>query len=401
MMSSLITLIPALLFLGGFCTNTMPILVYWLKDQQSLSMVQATLLQSIYFSGYFVMGLPCAYLISRFGHKFVLLFSCILASISALAGLALPLDASVYLYYPLIFLLACAVTCLRISALPYLATLKEDPAYSGTMNFFLAFDTLGAIVAPSITTALLYHLPPNALLGSVPSLRAYFCFLIMSFSLAFWLIQFFLAPSPYTHKDPFSLQELTLVLQSTSICRGFLSLFLFVGVEFTAVHYLVTILSANKSFSETTTAFCIGIYWAQMLFGRLMAGFFRNTLWSQHQLTLPLVLAIVLCVIAAPLPVAWACYPILLLGLSNATLYPTIYSTFSKDTPLHQQHYVSSIFLTATCGGAFLPYLLSLIMAANYTRYPLIVVVAAYSILFYLGYKEKQVAVQYTPQEAV
>ena len=393
MLRGLAKTIPPLLFLGGFCNNTIPILVYWLQTQLGLSVLDATLLQSTYFFGYLFMSLPCAALISSVGHKHALLYACSLASLAACLGIGIPSESSHNSYFPVLFLLACAVTCLRTAALPYVATLKDDPAYLGKMNFFLAFDTLGAICAPTVTTFLLYHISmpiSQAIFGSVSSLRPFFLFLLSAYTASMLLIMHGLHHAPPINRHPFSFRDLLSVLQSSTVQRGFMSLFLFVGIEFSTVHYLIVRLSDNPYFSETSIALMVGIYWAQMLLGRVIFAIAGHKANTRTQLIAPLVSALFLCAFAMLLPTTWDYLPVVLLGLSNATLYPSLYSTYSKDTPLTQQHYVASTFLSATSGGAFLPYTLSAIMASNFSGHPLLVLVASYSMLLMMAYRQTQ-----------
>jgi FHS family L-fucose permease-like MFS transporter len=396
MLRGLATTIPPLLFLGGFCNNTIPIVVYWLQVQQGLSVVDATLLQATYFCGYLIMSLPSAILISSVGHKHALLYACLLASLAACLGIGIPSGSSFYLYLPVVFYLACAVTCLRTAALPYVATLKDDPAYLGKMNFFLAFDTLGAICAPTATTFLLYHIPmpiSQTIFGAVSSLRPFFLFLLSAFTASILLIVRGLHHAPHANRHPFSFRDIQSVLQSFTVQRGFMSLFLFVGIEFSTVHYLISRLSDNPLFSETTIALMVGLYWAQMLLGRVVFAMTGHKAQARTQLIAPLVSALFLCAFAMLLPATWDYLPVLLLGLSNATLYPSLYSTFSKDTPLPQQHYVASTFLAATSGGAFLPYTLSAIMASSFAGHPLLVIVTAYALLLMMACRQTQEAV--------
>ncbi len=393
MLRGLATTIPPLLFLGGFCNNTIPILVYWIQTQLGLNILDATLLQATYFCGYLFMSLPCATLISSVGHKQALLYACMLASLAACLGIGIPSESSFHIYFPVVFLLACAVTCLRTAALPYVATLKDDPAYLGKMNFFLAFDTLGAICAPTATTLLLYHIPTpisQAIFGAVSSLRPFFLFLLSAYTASMLLIVHGLHHAPHINRHPFSFRDLQSVLQSSTVQRGFISLFLFVGIEFSTVHYLIARLSDNPYFSETSIALMVGLYWAQMLIGRVIFAIAGHKAYARTQLTAPLVSALFLCAFAMLLPASWDYLPVVLLGLSNATLYPSLYSTYSRDTPLTQQHYVASTFLSATSGGAFLPYTLSAIMASNFSGHPLLVIVVSYLLLLIMAYRQTQ-----------
>ncbi len=378
-------IISLLIFLGGFSNNISPIIVHWLQEKYYLSIPEATLLQFSYFIGYFFMGLPSAYFVSALGHRNTIIGACILAGSSALLGLLLPDNIEYYCYFPIFFLLSCAIITIRVAALPYLATLKDDIDYPAKMSFFLAFDTIGATIAPAVTSFIVFgsnsffhtHLFSSSSMG----LHSFFLFLFFVYFIALSLVVCFIKNDAYTSKGDFSFKDAISVASRNDVWKGFLSIFCFVGIEFSVVHYLIQYLHDVLHYSDKFTGICVSLYWLQMLIGRIVVSYFRIYISTKVQLLAPIYAALSLCLLVVILPQSLVYYPLLLLGLCNASLYPSLYGIYTRSVALTQQHYVSCLCLMATCGGAILPYVQSYLFTEATALPAFLLIVLSYTYL--------------------
>lgn len=375
--------ITLMIFLGGFTNNIIPILVYWLESHYVLDITTATLLQSCYFIGYLVMGLPSAYMISHSGHRRVLLNACALGFIVSLLIVLLPQGVSCAWYFCCIFALACSITALRVSALPYLAILKNQSNYAGKMSFFLAFDTFGGILAPMVSTFLIDQSPSSwlTLLRSHSQISILFLMLTCLFGLTYILTQATIKHDAYENKTSFTFTQALMIFRRGDIFFGFLSLFLFVGVEFGVVHELMYHLRKTQQFSDAFSASCISFYWVQMLVGRVFVGSNARRISDKLLLLTPVLIALLFCLGYVVLPKHFAWYALLLVGTCNASLYPSIYGVYTRTVPIAMQHYASCICLMATSGGACIPLLLSSSIGAKSGGGAFTIIMASYIML--------------------
>src|SRR5277367_6663583 len=92
-----LALMVSLYFVIGFITSLNDILIPHFKDLFHLKNVEALLVQFCFFGAYFVMSLPCGWIVGRIGYK-----SGIVVAFSIMGvGLLLFLPASVIVFYPL------------------------------------------------------------------------------------------------------------------------------------------------------------------------------------------------------------------------------------------------------------------------------------------------------------
>ena len=331
------------------------------------------------------MGLPSAYFVSALGHRNTIIGACLLASSAALLGLMLPDNIAYYYYFPIFFLLSCAIITVRVAALPYLATLKDDVDYPAKMSFFLAFDTIGATIAPAVTAFIVFgynnFLHTYLFSSSSMSLHSFFRFLLCVYFIVLSLVVFFIKSDAYTNHGDFSFKEAISVASRNDVRKGFLSIFCFVGIEFSVVHYLIQYLHDVLHYSDKLTGMCVSLYWLQMLTGRLLVSYFRTYISARVQLLAPIYAALSLCLLVVILPQSWVFYPLLLLGLCNASLYPSLYGIYTRSVALTQQHYVSCLCLMATCGGAILPFVQSYLFTESTTLPAFLLIVLSYTYL--------------------
>jgi len=144
---SALVFLTTLFFAWGLITVLNDILVPHLKNLFDLSYFEASLIQFIFFAAYFVMALPASFLIRRLGYQNGIVVG---LGISAL-GAFMFVPASYIISYPFflsaLFILACGVTVLQVSANPYVTELGKPEFASSRLNMTQGFNSLGTAVA--------------------------------------------------------------------------------------------------------------------------------------------------------------------------------------------------------------------------------------------------------------
>ena len=114
----------------------------------NLTYVQAMLVQFCFFGAYFVMSIPAGKLVSKIGYQYGIVVGLVVAAIGC--ALFYPAaDAHVYeLFLFALFVLACGITILQVSANPYVSVLGSSKTASSRLTMTQAFNSLGTTVAP-------------------------------------------------------------------------------------------------------------------------------------------------------------------------------------------------------------------------------------------------------------
>jgi FHS family L-fucose permease-like MFS transporter len=138
-------LVTALFFLWGMSNNLTDILVQQFRKSFELSQLQAQLVQTAVFFGYFCMALPAAIAARRWGYKASILAGLVLFGV----GTLMFWPAAVIGRYPLmlaaLFVVGCGSATLETTANPFIAQAGASETSERRLNFSQAFNPLGTI----------------------------------------------------------------------------------------------------------------------------------------------------------------------------------------------------------------------------------------------------------------
>ena len=138
-------LVTALFFLWGMSNNLTDILVQQFKKSFELSPLQAQLVQTAVFLGYFCMAIPAALLMRRLGYKFGILAGLCMFG----GGMLLFWPAAIVGQYPpflmALFIVGCGSAILETAANPFIAQFGPAATAERRLNFSQAFNPPGTI----------------------------------------------------------------------------------------------------------------------------------------------------------------------------------------------------------------------------------------------------------------
>ena len=156
-------LVVVLFFIWGMSNNLTDILVQQFRKGFNLSQLQAQMVQSAVFGGYFCMALPAALLMRRWGYKAGILAGlCIFGT-----GTLLFWPAAVIGHYTpfllALFVVGCGSATLETAANPFIAQFGPPQTSERRLNFAQAFNPPGTITGVLIGTYFIFsgvELPP-------------------------------------------------------------------------------------------------------------------------------------------------------------------------------------------------------------------------------------------------
>ena len=143
-----LALLASLFFMWGFITVINNTLLPHLRSVFELNYTQTTLIESVWFIAYAVMGMPSAFLIERTGYKNAIIIG--LAVMAAGALMMVP-AARIPLYGVTLFALfvvASGITLLQVAANPYVAVIGPPESSEARLTLVQAFNSMGTFFAP-------------------------------------------------------------------------------------------------------------------------------------------------------------------------------------------------------------------------------------------------------------
>jgi len=364
-----------LFFMWGFLTCLNDILIPHLKGIFDLNYAQAMLVQFCFFSSYFIFALPAGKLVEWRGYKGTMVTGLLVMATGAFLFLPAAGLASFGVFLSALVILAAGITCLQVSANPYVVNLGPAETAASRSNLAQAFNSFGTFVAPFFGGALILGSAPVAVEKmqsfSSAALQAYRAEQASSVRLPYLgigLMLVLLAIALALVKLPtmdFTRDIRPGEMSTTSddsiwkhpvLLAGALGIFVYVGAEVSIGSFLVNYFGLPEiaGFSERTAARYVSLYWGGAMVGRFIGS------WLLTKVRTSLVLgtaAVVACGLVATSILTHghtAMWAILAVGLFNSVMFPSIFAVgLSGLGPLTSKG--SSLMVAAIVGGALLP----------------------------------------------
>jgi FHS family L-fucose permease-like MFS transporter len=140
-----IGLIVSLFFLWGMANNLNDVLIPHFRKAFTLSDLASGLVQSAFYLGYFLVAIPAALFMQRFGYKIAVIFGLCLYGAGALLFLPASEAQSYVFFLVALFVIAAGLAFLETAANPMVASLGPAEDSERRLNFAQAFNPLGSI----------------------------------------------------------------------------------------------------------------------------------------------------------------------------------------------------------------------------------------------------------------
>ncbi|MCS4306331.1 FHS family L-fucose permease-like MFS transporter [Rheinheimera pacifica] len=352
-----LTSLTTLFFIWGFITCLNDILVPYLKGLFDLTYTQALLIQFCFFSAYFVVSVPAGMLVSRIGYQAGIVTGLLIAG----AGCLLFYPAAAAHYYPLfliaLFVLAAGITILQVAANPYVSVLGRPETASSRLTMTQAFNSLGTTLAPFFGAWLIFGGMEAPKPGEVTESTVQIPYLLLAAVLIVMALVFAFLRLPKLGKKDTSLD-----ITSGSAWRyrhlvlGAVGIFVYVGAEVGIGSFLVSFITQPdiSSLDAQKASHYIAWYFGGAMVGRFIGAYVMQYIAPGKVLAFNAVCAVVLLALTISSSGSLAMWALLLVGLCNSIMFPTIFSLAIHGLKQHTSQ-GSGILCLAIVGGAVLP----------------------------------------------
>ena len=354
----------SLFFMWGFITCLNDILIPHLKAVFDLTYVQAMLVQFCFFGAYFLMSLPSGYIVKKLGYKKGIVVGLLIAAL----GCVLFYPAAAMHNYPVflfaLFVLASGITLLQVSANPYVSLLGSPKTASSRLTLTQAFNALGTTVAPTFGAFLILDSASEAFLTpaqNAESVQLPYLLLAGMLILLAGIFAWLKLPDIMSEQKEAAEKSNTIegsAWQYRHLTLGAVGIFTYVGAEVAIGSFLVSFLAQENiaGLKEHVAAHYITYYFGGAMVGRFIGAAVMQKLPAGKVLGFNASMAIILVVIAMSTSGQLAMWSILLVGLFNSIMFPTIFSLALNGLGKHTAQ-GSGILCLAIVGGAIVPLL--------------------------------------------
>ena len=366
-------MVTTLFFAWGFLTCLNDILIPHLKSIFDLNYAQIMLVQFAFFGAYFVFSFPSAKIIDFVGYKRSMVIGLCTMGLGAILFVPAASVPSYPLFLTALIILAAGMTILQTSANPYVAVLGPPKTASSRLNLTQSFNSFGTFIAPYIGSTLILGTvaAPMAVekLRTLPAAEAqayrvsqaasvkgpYIGFAIALFALAL-VIGLFKLPAIQAVEAHGPVHDS--IWKYRHLVLGAVGIFVYVGAEVAIGSFLINYLNQPEIGGLTleTAGKMLVFYWGGAMVGRFIGSAVLQKLVPGKVLAFNAVVAFLLVVTTMVTTGHLAMWSILLVGLFNSIMFPTIF-TLAIDGlgPLTGDG--SGLLVASIVGGAIIPLL--------------------------------------------
>lgn len=375
-----LTVLTTLFFMWGFLTCLNDIIIPHLKAVFSLNYTEAMLIQFCFFGAYFLVSLPSGILVEKIGYKKGIIIGLVTAGIGCLLFYPAAGLRSYPMFLLALFILAAGITLLQVAANPYVAILGKPETAASRLNLTQAFNSLGTTIAPFFGSLLILSvavksaaeiskLAPAELSAyqateaaavQVPYLGLAAALFIIAGIFAIFKLPAIEAASAGSsngngesfdnhHESAWGYKHLVL---------GAIGIFVYVGAEVSIGSFLVNYLGQPfiAGLPEAQAGKFVSFYWGGAMVGRFIGSAIQRKIKPGVVLTFNAFVASALVIVTMITTGHVAMWSILLIGLFNSIMFPTIFTLAIDGLGKHTGQ-ASGILCMAIVGGALIPLL--------------------------------------------
>ena len=400
-----LVILTSLFFMWGFITCLNDILIPHLKSLFSLNYTKAMLIQFCFFTAYFIVSLPSGMIVEKIGYRKGIVIGLVTIGI----GCLIFLPAALYTSYPIFlagfFILASGITLLQVAANPYVTILGKPETASSRLNLTQAFNSLGTTVAPIFGSYLILSaavktaeeiskmngeaLSAYKLAQASSVIAPYVGIAVTLFIMA---VIFAVIKLPeieaQSSEDQASADGVKRSAWTYShLVLGAIGIFVYVGGEVSIGSFLVNYLGQPDiaGLPESIAGKYVSFYWGGAMVGRFIGSAVQAYIKPGKVLGFNAFMAAALVIISMLTFGKIAMWTILLVGLFNSIMFPTIFSLaisgLGKSTGQG-----SGILCMAIVGGAIIPLIQGAIADKIGIHHAFILPVLCYAYIAFYGF---------------
>ncbi len=397
---NVLLLVFAVFFILGGVTNINDVLIPKLKGLYQLSNFKANLVQFAFFTSYALFSIPAGMLLKKLGYLRGFVVGFLIVAAGSLMFLPAANTGIYWSFLAALFVIGGGITMLQVAMNPIIVTLGDPSKASSRLTFAQSFNSVGVFlmiyggsqlllgestpVDPNTLSAQAlqeYRITESAIIGQAYIGLAVAMTLI---ALLFWLFRSALDGQKVTQAD--NQGTWALFMSNKRLQFGALCIFTYVGAEVAIGSNIIEYLGQDRvmGLNDKAAGGLLALYWGGAMVGRLLGGFILRMFKAGSVLTAAAGINIALLLISAVTSGGVAGWSILLCGLFNSVMFPTIFSLATQGLN-EKAAQASGVLCTAIVGGAFIPPLLGLAADKYGFAVALIVPIICYAIIASFG----------------
>ena len=383
-------LVTFLFFLWGIPNNLTDVLIRQFMKSFAISRFQAALVQSAPFTGYFVMAMPAAFFMRKFGYKYGFVAGLWLFGLGTFLFWPAAVVAQYGFFLVALFIIGCGLSFLETASNPFIAQLGDPASSERRLNFSQAFNPIGSITGVLIGTVFIFsgielnseqinvmkaqHLY-NAYMRS-ETLRVVKPYLALGTLAVLWAILILrtkFPPIQSEHEEGGDHGHFSELFRYPHFWMAVVAQFLYVGAQVGTWSYFIQYVQEFTHEPEKTAGYLLTGTLVAFGVGRFSTAYLMRFIAPYKLLGVYAVVNVALVAFGVLHP-GWAgLWSILLTSFFMSLMFPTIFALGLKGLGPNTK-IGGSLIVMAIVGGALVPPLMGKIADARHSMAPAYVV---------------------------
>ena len=367
-----------LFFMWGSLTSLNDVLIPYVQHVFNIRLDASMLVQTAFFSAYFIFSIPSAKVIDWIGYKSAIVVGLLTMVVACLAFYPAAKIPSFPFLLAALIILATGITILQVAANPYVAVLGPPQTASSRLNLSQAFNSFGTAIFPWIGAHLILGTTTSAIAQSSSQeadavVKLYVYFFAVALLLLTVAIGLFKLPKMEHAEHHIGERVDDSLWKHPNLIFGAIGIFVYVGGEVaigsSIANYLaldnighfispstVSDAAARYHAALGQAARHISLYWLGAMVGRFIGSALLQKIKAGKLLALSAIMAALLVTVSVLTSGHLAMWSILAVGLFNSIMFPCIFTMgIAELGPLTGDG--SGIMNMAIVGGAVIPWL--------------------------------------------
>jgi FHS family L-fucose permease-like MFS transporter len=385
-----LSVITTLFFMWGSLTSLNDVLIPYAQHVFKIKLDASMLIQTAFFSAYFVVSIPASKIIDWIGYKKAIIVGLLTMVLACLAFYPAARIPSFSFFLAALVILATGITILQVAANPYVAVLGNPKTASSRLNLTQAFNSLGTTIFPWIGAHLILGTTATAMARSTSEeadavVKLYVYFFSLALLLLAVAIGLFKLPKMEAAEHQIGQRVDDSVWKHPNLVYGAIGIFVYVGGEVaigsSIANYLaldniggfITASSIPDAAARYRAALAeaakyISLYWGGAMVGRFIGSALLQKIKTSKLLAFAAIMAALLVTVSVFSGGHVAMWSILTVGLFNSIMFPCIFTMgIAELGPLTGDG--SGILNMAIVGGAIIPYVVGRVAVLINNRY--------------------------------
>jgi MFS transporter, FHS family, L-fucose permease len=402
-------LVTFLFFLWGVPNNLTDVLIRQFMKSFAISRFQAALVQFAQFMGYFIMAIPAALFMRRFGYKSGFVMGLLLFGLGAFLFWPAAIVAKYGFFLVALLIIGSGLSFLETASNPFIAQLGDPASSERRLNFSQAFNPFGAITGVLIGTVFIFsgiELSPQQI-DSMKAQHLYDAYLrsetlrvvkpymalgVLAVLWALLILRTKFPPIQSEHEEGGDHGHFRDLFHFPHFWMAVVAQFLYVGAQIGTWSYFIQYVQEYTHQPEKTAGYLLTGTLIAFGVGRFTSAYLMRFI-APYKLLGAFAVANVALVAFGVLRPGWTgLWAILLTSFFMSLMFPTIFALGLKGLGPNTK-IGGSLIVMAIVGGAVIPPLMGKIADASHSMAPAYVIpLLAY--LFIAGYAFAGVSVR-------